>query len=208
MFCFDVISPYAFFFHELLLRQPLPVQLEYRPVLFAGLLSAHGSKGPAEIERKRTFTYRYCTWYGATHGIPFTMPATHPFNPLRYLRLILALRSEPAMVAEVFRTLWATGADPDSDPVWRELCFRLQVPDPAAMLADPSIKSQLRENTESAARSGVFGVPTVLVGDELFWGVDALPMLRTYLADPMSFEGPAMRRAASVRFGAKRKEAQ
>jgi 2-hydroxychromene-2-carboxylate isomerase len=203
--CFDVISPYAYLFHELVLRQPLDVAVDYRPVLFAGLLNAHGNKGPAEIERKRLFTYRFCTWYGAAHGIPFTMPATHPFNPIRFLRLILALGCEPAVITEVFRMLYSEGADPDAEETWQTLCSRLNVADATALIEKPSVKSQLRENTERAAQSGVFGVPTVIVGEELFWGVDALPMLRAYLADPTLFASAAMQRAASAQIGARRK---
>lgn len=202
--CFDVISPYAFLLHELLLRDPLPVSIEYRPVLFAGLLNAHGNKGPAEIERKRIFTYRYCTWYGAMHGIPFTMPPTHPFNPLRYLRLILALDCQMIAITRVFRMLYGRGADPDSDDAWQELCERLNVTNPSTELENPSVKTRLRENTEWAAQGGVFGVPTILIDGELFWGVDALPMLRAYLADPGIFAGAAMQRASSVRIGAMR----
>ena len=205
--CFDVVSPYAFLFHELLLREPLPVGIEYRPVLFAGLLNAHGNKGPAEIERKRLFTYRYCTWYGATHGIPFLMPPRHPFNPIRFLRLILALGCQRSVITEVFRTLYASGEDPDSDDTWRALCARLKVADPIALLEDVSVKLLLRENTEWAAQSGVFGVPTVMLDAELFWGVDALPMLRAYLVDPAVFSSTAMQRAASVQIGARRKAA-
>lgn len=203
--CFDVISPYAFLLHELLLREPLPVPIEYRPVLFAGLLNAHGNKGTAEIERKRIFTYRHCTWSAAAHGIAFTMPPTHPFNPLRYLRLILALDCQMIAITRVFRMLYGRGADPDSNDTWQELCERLKVTDPNALLDNPSVKARLRENTEWAAQTGVFGVPTILIDGELFWGVDGLPMLRAYLADPALFATAAMQRASSVRIGAARK---
>jgi len=205
--CFDVVSPYAYLFHELLLQEPLPVRIESRPVLFAGLLNAYGNKGPAEIESKRLFSYRYCTWYGATHGIPFTMPPRHPFSPIRFLRLILALGCQRTVITEVFRTLYASGADPDSHDTWRALCARLNVADPMVLVEDVGVKLLLRENTEWAAQSGVFGVPTVLLDAELFWGVEALPMLRAYLDDPTVFASTAMQRAASVQIGASRKAA-
>lgn len=204
---FDVISPYAFLFHELLQREPLPLSLEYRPVLFAGLLQACGNVGPAEIARKRTFVYQHCTWLGKRHDIPFVMPSTHPFNPLRYLRLILALGGEATVIAKVFRMLYTSGADPDSQEVWLELCSQLNVADAHALIEQPAAKAQLRHNTEQAIADGVFGVPTLLIGEALFWGVDALPMARAFVQDPSMLRSDAMQRTQTVRFGAQRKRA-
>ena len=61
--------------------------VEYRPVLFAGMLAHHGQKGPAEIEAKRAWTFRHVHWLAHSHGIPMDTPARHPFNPLPLLRL-------------------------------------------------------------------------------------------------------------------------
>ena len=102
---FDVISPWACLMERTLQQDPLPVALERRPVLFAGLLNAFGHKGPAEIERKRRLTYELCTWKAQQQGMPFLMPAVHPFNPLRYLRLIIALGATGQVVSAVFDQL-------------------------------------------------------------------------------------------------------
>lgn len=88
---FDFISPYSYFaLHRLdELRDHLEVRL--CPVLFAAFLNHHGHKGPAEIPSKRIWTYRHCTWYANRNNIPFKAPAFHPFNPLPWLRMALAL---------------------------------------------------------------------------------------------------------------------
>ncbi|MET3131716.1 2-hydroxychromene-2-carboxylate isomerase [Oxalobacteraceae bacterium GrIS 1.11] len=206
IFHFDVISPWACLMEHALRRDPLPITLERRPVLFAGLLNAFAHKGPAEIARKRHFTYELCTWTAQQQDIPFLMPAVHPFNPLRYLRLILALGATPAVVSAVFDQLYTTGCDPDSEPAWRAMLDRLSLTEAEAALRmeAPDIKARLRENTHLAAADGIFGVPTISVGQRLFWGLDSLPMLRAYLRGDPGLDSPAMQAVGKVRFGATR----
>src|SRR5512146_708877 len=87
---FDFVSPFSYLHVNMFDRIAIPLEIEPVPVLFAGLLKAAGSKGPAEIPAKRTQTYRYCTWLARTEGIPFRFPPRHPFNPLFALRLAIA----------------------------------------------------------------------------------------------------------------------
>ena len=72
---------------------------------------------------------------------------------------------------------------------------------PVSDPASEAVKLQLRSATESALAAGVFGVPTVAVGDKLFWGLDALPMLRDHLTDGAWFSGSAWDDAAQVPVG-------
>ena len=88
-------------------RLPDDIEIVYRPVLFAGLLKHFGHKGPAEIPAKRRHTYRQWVWQAAHDGIPFRMPPAHPFNPLRALRLALALdRCDARAIATIFDFIW------------------------------------------------------------------------------------------------------
>lgn len=204
IFYFDIISPWAYLMDQALRQQPLPVPIERRPVLFAGLLQAFGHKGPAEIERKRRFTYELCTWTAQERGIAFHMPQVHPFNPLRYLRLIVAQGATADVVTAVFEQLYTTGCDPESESAWQALLTRLQLDEAALTLDTPEVKARLKDHTAQAAHDGVFGVPTLTVGDRLFWGLDALPMLRAYLQDDPRLRTPAMQAATATRFGARR----
>lgn len=202
---FDVVSPWACLMDHALRREPLPIELERRPVLFAGLLKAFGHKGPAEIPRKRVLTYELCTWTAQERGIPFTMPSVHPFNPLRYLRLILALGSTPQAISAVFDQIYTTGWDPESPEAWQGTLERLGVREDDLLLDTPEIKARLKENTDRAAADGIFGVPTITVGDRLFWGLDALPLLRAYVRGDSRLDSAAMQAAARVQVGARRK---
>ena len=203
---FDVVSPFAYLLDAMLRRTDLPLALERKPALLAGLLNAHGNKGPAEIPSKRTYVYEFCTYRAHACGIPFQIPAVHPFNPLRYLRLIIALGSTPEAASAVFDALYATGADPDASTTWRGLAQALGATDPDALVEAAAVKQQLRDNTDAAVAAGVFGVPTILVGDRLFWGEDSLPMLSAYLAGDPVFDSPAMLATRKARYGAHRRQ--
>lgn len=200
---FDFISPYSYFGLLQLDTLSPRVQLRYRPVLFAGLLNHWGQKGPAEIPGKRIWTYRWCTWWAQRQGITFRMPATHPFNPVSYLRLALITDCDPAAIRMIFEALWTTGADPGDPQVLAGLTRRLQV-DPAK-LDQQSIKNALRGNSDQAAASGVFGVPTLQVNGQLFWGADAMDFVHAYLDDPQLFDEAEMQRASTLPIGVARK---
>jgi 2-hydroxychromene-2-carboxylate isomerase len=207
-FWFDFISPYAYLAFEKLpeVLKGLSYRVDYRPVLFAGLLKQHGQKGPAEIAPKRDWTYRQVLWLGHAHGIPIQLPAAHPFNPLGLLRLALACGEGGLVnryVAEaVFRHVWRSGADAASARRLAELRAQLEpLHDPAG----EAVKAQLKANTDEAIARGLFGVPTCETEGRLFWGFDGLPMLREYLDGGDWFATPAWQQAASLPSGQTRK---
>ena len=188
-FYFDVVSPYAYLAFEQLPEalQGLSVAVDYRPVLFAGLLKHWGQKGPAEIEPKRAWTFRQVHWLAHAQGTPLQMPAQHPFNPLPLLRLALACagagRTPSRYVVErVFRHVWRGGEDPVDAARVAALAKELA---PRRDPAGEDVKAELRANTEGAIARGVFGVPTYEIDGRLIWGVDSLPMLAAALrGDP------------------------
>jgi len=200
---FDFVSPFAYL-HAAQIHT-LACSIEPRPVLFAGLLDHWGQKGPAEIEGKRTYTYRYLQWLASRRGIPFRMPATHPFNPLPFLRLAIALECDMKAIAQIFEFLYTRAEDPSSPEAWAQLCRQLGVDDGHVLVSQPRVKSGLRQNFEHAIGSGVFGVPTVVVDDRLFWGEDSLEMLRDYLNDPTLFDSAEMQRASTIKASAARR---
>ena len=183
-FYLDFISPYAYLAFEKLPEalQGLSYAVDYRPILFAGLLKHHGQLGPAEIAPKRDWTYRQVLWQAHSHGVPMQMPAAHPFNPLPLLRLALACGSHGTanrhVCETIFRHVWRGGADA-GDAL--RLDTLKQLLKPPRDVASDDVKAELKANTDAAIARGLFGVPTYAVDDKLFWGFDALPMLRAYL---------------------------
>lgn len=203
---FDVISPYSYLHLKQFGRLPADLEIEYVPVLFAGLLKHWEHKGPAEIPPKRVYMFRQLLWLSAHLGIPFKIPPAHPFNPLQALRLLLAAGPNREHVETAFDMVWKEGRDLQDPATLEELARRLHIGDPRAAWADPQIKSRLKANTEEALRYRVFGVPTFLVGEYQFWGQDSLDMLLDYLRDPGLFDTAEMRRIHTLPAGAVRKE--
>lgn len=203
---FDFISPFAYLQSEVLQRFDGRLAIRPVPVLFAGLLKHWGQKGPAEMATKRRFTYRQVQWVADRNGIPFRFPPQHPFNPVRPLRAAVALGASMEAIHEIFRFIWREGRDPNDPPEWAELARRLDAPDLDARCNEASVKSQLLENGERALAAGVFGVPTLAVDGELFWGFDATGMALDYLADPARFAAGEFARIDTLPVGAARKE--
>lgn len=193
---FDIISPYAALAVPEIKALTKGYDIALRPVLFAGLLKSFGHLGPAEIPTKRTQTYRMVQWIAQERGIPFRAPPAHPFNPLALLRILCAKDLTIADAATAFRLVWGEGRDPQAQATATELAGALGVSSDAGQ--QPAAKNQLRLNTEEAAASGVYGVPTLAIGTELFWGLDAMPMARAYLADPALFETGEMARVSNL----------
>lgn len=198
---FDFLSAFAYLQLKQLKDLPGDVAVSYRPMLFAGLLRRHETKGPAQIPRKRVYTYRHWVWQARQANVPFRMPPSHPFPPLPPLRLAIALGSDGAAIETIFDHIWRDGEDVGDPEGWARLTDRLGVADAEALIADQGVKDQLRRNTESAVELGLFGVPTAIVDGELFWGQDSTPMLLAYLENPDLFEDDEMSRAANLPSG-------
>lgn len=191
-FYLDFISPFAYLAFE-----QLPVALKgisysvtHKPVLFGAILKHHGQLGPAEIAPKRDWTYRHVLWLAHSLGVPLQMPASHPFNSLGLLRLAVACSTEGTPNRYVCETLlrhvWCGGAEASDVARLQRVTEHLS---PKRAASSDEVKAQLKANTDEAIARGVFGVPTFEVDGKLFWGVDALPMLRACLQGDPWFEG-------------------
>ncbi|CAN5278489.1 2-hydroxychromene-2-carboxylate isomerase [soil metagenome] len=203
---FDFISPFSYLQSELLQSLPADVDVHFKPVLFAGLLSHWDNVGPAEIAPKRQWTFEHCAWLAHKHGIALTLPAHHPFNPLPLLRLCLAFDSAPHIVHRLFHYVWREGKLPDESPDWHALLSELGIP--AASIDSPEVKSALRKNGEEAIAAGVFGVPTAVVDQRCFWGLDSTDMLLAYLRGDPFFQSAAFTRAQQLAPGIQRVRAK
>jgi 2-hydroxychromene-2-carboxylate isomerase len=184
-FYFDYLSPFSYFAWNSLQEIP-DLTLHYKPVALGPLLNHWGIKGPGEITPKREFLLKQCLRLSAKNQIDFTTPKTHPFNSLYALRLSLkGVAGE--LQPKVIETLWKAGwqkridmGEPD------ELLKVLKDAGlPAEELYEKSFskesKVELKANIQEAISYGAFGVPTMVVGDELFWGNDAMEDLISFM---------------------------
>jgi 2-hydroxychromene-2-carboxylate isomerase len=201
---FDVVSPFAYLQWKTRGRLAGQAILRPVPVVLGALLAHWEQKGPAEIAPKRFHTYRACQWRAATLGLPMRFPPAHPFNPISALRLIVALNASEAAVDAVFDAAFGAGRDVSDAAVLQDLGAALGIADVAAAIAQPAVKSKLRENTDAAIAQGVFGVPTVVVGSEMFWGEDMTEMLAAFIENPADFATAEMLRLRTLPVGVQR----
>lgn len=181
---FDFISPYAYLVWRRLpaFRQETGAEIEPVPVLFAALLNHHGTKGPAEVPAKRVYVFKDANRKSDAFGLgPVIPPPSHPFNPLLALRVASLPFADPKtrerVIDALFRATWTGGGGVETPEGVASVLTELGLPAEEIMTeasSDPN-KARLRAQTEEAIEHGVFGVPTLRVKGELFWGVDALP---------------------------------
>jgi 2-hydroxychromene-2-carboxylate isomerase len=184
-FYFDFLSPFSYFAWRHLQQLDLPIN--YFPVPLGSLLNHWGIKGPGEVGPKREFLLKQCLRYACKNNITFTTPKTHPFNSLYALRLAL-LSVAGQHQSQVIATLWKAGWESRIDmgeP--EELIMALRAANlPADELYERSFsreaRQELKRNVSQALAQGVFGVPSMLVENELFWGNDAIEDLVNFIS--------------------------
>jgi 2-hydroxychromene-2-carboxylate isomerase len=182
VFYFDLGSPYAYLAAERinpLFTDATGMPPVWQPILLGGLFKrfdrSSWGEGPereagmAEIERR-----------AADRGMqPIRWPDPWPGNMLFAMRVATYAKQAGRVVAfslAAFRQAFAAGrdlSDPDSVLIAAAAC-ELHPRAVAAAAERESIKRELREATDRAGDLGVRGVPSVLVGDDVFWGDDRL----------------------------------
>jgi 2-hydroxychromene-2-carboxylate isomerase len=201
---FDFISPFSYLQFNKVLGWRERLDITPVPILFGGVLQHHGQLGPAEIKGKREFTYRFVRWQAEQEGVTLRFPPAHPFNPVAALRLCIAAGTTWQSIETIFAHIWRDGRAATVDDLG-EIGRALGVMDVAAATGTDAVKAQLRANTDGAIAAGLFGVPTLICGDEIFWGNDATPMIEDWFAHPARFDEPEYRRIEQLPYGIERR---
>jgi 2-hydroxychromene-2-carboxylate isomerase len=202
---FDFISPFSYLqldkVHAWRHRLPItPV-----PIAFGAVLNHTGTLGPAEVPGKREHMYRHIQWQAERAEIALKFPPAHPFNPLLALRLCIAAGTTWESVDAIYRHIWRDGKSGVTADELTDVGRSLGVHDVEKSTSDPSVKSQLRANTDNAIAAGVFGVPTLRIGGELFWGNDASGMVEEWLDNPQRFASADYQRLQTLPLGVERR---
>ena len=202
---FDFISPFSYLQLDTVQAWRQRLQITPVPIAFGAVLNNTGTLGPAEVPGKREFMYRHIVWQAEHAGIALKFPPAHPFNPLTALRLCIAAGTTWESVEVIFRHIWREGRAGVTADDLADVARTLGVANVEQAVSDPAVKAQLRTNTDDAIAAGVFGVPTLRVGGELFWGNDASAMVEEWLDDPLRFASAEYRRVGALPTGVERR---
>jgi len=204
-FLFDFVSPYSYLASTQIrgLASRYGRDVEPVPVLFAGMLDATGSRGPAEIQSKRHYMHWDVVRIARALGVPIEPPATHPFTPLAALRVTGCIPESMArwrLIDALYRAAWVEGQRVDQSEVVVRIADDVGLDGHALLEQATSVegKARLRHATEQAVRAGAFGVPTMFVDGEMYWGVDSLPYVESLLGGEKTMDPAGLARWRAV----------
>jgi len=190
-FFFDVGSPASYLAWTQLpaLCAQAGASLVYKPMLLGGVFQATGNASPATVAAKGRYMTVDLGRFATRYGVPFRMNPHFPINTLQLMRGVIGMQlRQPArfeaFLGAVFTALWVKGANLNDPAVTATTLVEAGF-DPVevfALVNDADIKAALKAHTEEAVARGVFGAPTVFVGDAMFFGQDRLDFVREALA--------------------------
>jgi 2-hydroxychromene-2-carboxylate isomerase len=189
-FYFDFGSPTSYLAWTQLpdIARAANAQLNFRPILLGGVFQATGNQSPNEIPHKSIWMKIDLARYAARYGVPFMHNPFFPINTLHLMRAAIAYQMyKPdqfqSLVATLYKAMWADGLNLGDPRVLAEVLQRAGH-DPQEFLAfiqDPAVKEKLRADTEAAVERGLFGAPTMFVGDQMYFGQDRLDFVKEAL---------------------------
>jgi 2-hydroxychromene-2-carboxylate isomerase len=191
-FWFDYSCPYAYLGStqvEALARRT-GATLTFCPMLLGGVFRAVGAPqnmmdvlSPPKARHNLNDMHRWAEYF----GVPFKLPAGHPFRTVEALRATLVTRCDPAVIHGFYRAYWVEGQKP-SDPATLHAVLSAAGHDPDQVLArlqDDDVKDDLRRRTDEAIALGIFGAPTFIVNKtHLYWGQDRIDFVAQALTAP------------------------
>ncbi|THF32762.1 2-hydroxychromene-2-carboxylate isomerase [Pseudomonas atacamensis] len=189
-FYFDLGSPTTYLAHTQLAKICADTQSEliYIPMLLGGVFKATGNASPAMIPAKGRYMFQDLDRFAKRYGVQLRFNPHFPINTLILMRAVTGMQMrQPQSFAEfvdcLFKALWVEGRNLN-DPQTVAAVLTENGFDPQEIMAltnDESVKAALKENTEAAIKRGVFGAPSMFIGDQLFFGQDRLDFLEEAL---------------------------
>ncbi|GLH21867.1 2-hydroxychromene-2-carboxylate isomerase [Pseudomonas atacamensis] len=189
-FYFDLGSPTTYLAHTQLAKICADTQSEliYIPMLLGGVFKATGNASPAMIPAKGRYMFQDLDRFAKRYGVQLRFNPHFPINTLILMRAVTGMQMrQPQRFAEfvdcLFKALWVEGRNLN-DPQTVAAVLTENGFDPQAIMAltnDESVKAALKENTEAAIKRGVFGAPSMFIGDQLFFGQDRLDFVEEAL---------------------------
>tara|TARA_Y100000590_G_scaffold155209_1_gene178409 strand:- start:4787 stop:5374 length:588 start_codon:yes stop_codon:yes gene_type:complete len=180
-FYFDFGSPYSFLAHKEIrkIERKLSIKIKYVPILLGAILKQVGTKPHADIPAKNKYMIRDCKMWAEKYKIEFKFNSYFPIITLNLMRsVIVAERHDFAQnfINKVYDAIWKDGLNLNDNIIFEKLLKNLDI-NPKTFLmetVEQKIKDDLKKRTEEAYSKGIFGVPTFIVNNKIFWGQDRL----------------------------------
>jgi|TARA_B110001452_G_scaffold188526_1_gene158814 2-hydroxychromene-2-carboxylate isomerase len=180
-FYFDFVSPYSFIAHREIkkLEKKEDIKIKYKPILLGGLHNLHGIKAPAFIPPKAKFMIRDCKMVAEKNKIQFKFNSYFPIKTLNLMRGVLIAREddfENFYIEKMFEAIWKDGLNMNDQNIIDKVLKNMEINPKTFFLRScaQNIKILLKNKTEDAYDKGIFGAPTFLVNNKIYWGQDRL----------------------------------
>jgi 2-hydroxychromene-2-carboxylate isomerase len=180
-FYFDFISPYSFLAHKEIrkIEKKNLIKIKYKPILLGGLHNLHGIKAPAFIPAKAKHMIRDCKLIAEKNKIKFKFNSYFPIRSLNLMRGVLIAEEdnfESYYIDSIFNTIWQDGLNMNDENIVQKVLKNLNINPKTFLLRSVSsaIKDLLKKKTNEAYDKGVFGAPTFISNNKIFWGQDRL----------------------------------
>ena len=180
-FYFDFISPYSFLAHKEIkkIEKKFSIKVQYKPILLGGLHNLHGIKAPAFIPAKARHMIRDCKLIAEKNKVKFKFNSYFPIRSLNLMRGVLVAEEDnfkSYYVDTIFNSIWQDGLNMNDDNVVQKVLKNLNVNSKTFFLrsASASIKDSLRKRTSDAYDKGIFGAPSFVSNNKVFWGQDRI----------------------------------
>jgi len=176
-FYFDFISPYSYLAHHKI-KTIKDVIFNYKPVLVGGLHNLQGITAPAFIKAKLKHMISDCDLIAKKDKTNFIWNSKFPINSLNIMRGYLFINNDVKnlYLNEIFDAYWKNGLDTSNEEILKSILERCKINsnDFFNGIKDPKIKNELKAVTQEAHNKEIFGAPTFVVNNKIFWGQDRL----------------------------------
>jgi 2-hydroxychromene-2-carboxylate isomerase len=179
-FYFDVISPYSYIAHKKIqkITENQKIIFNYKPVLLGGLHNLAGISAPAFNKYKMKNMQSDCELVSKKNDISFLWNSKFPINSLSIMRGYLSVNDnlKEEYINLFFNAYWKNNLDLSLEKEFSKLLKILNIDSKIFFdkIKEKSIKDDLKKLTSNAFKKEVFGAPTFIVNNKIFWGQDRI----------------------------------
>ena len=180
-FYFDFVSPYSFLAHKEIrkIENRTGIKIRYKPILLGGLHNLHGIKAPAFIPAKARHMIKDCKLIAERNNVKFKFNSYFPIRSLNLMRGVLVAEEDNVKnyyIDNIFNTIWQDGLNMNDEIIIQKVIKNLNINPKTFSLRSTSslIKNSLRNKTNEAYEKGIFGAPSFVSNNKIFWGQDRI----------------------------------